>query len=357
MSDQELFDFFKNGRDAFDEMPSDNLWNKIDTGLKAEKAVKKAAATKTLLISVIALLTVFIGIILYIVLTDKEQNQLPRLPQKQEVIVPQILTDSVVTIDTMRREIRKEIRDNAPEKKRNAAEKETIDELSIDKKEDQRTIEPKTEPQVYRVTSATKEPEVIANTEVYKNRIVIRATNPLTDAEYELLKKRAVEKNQSETGKLLIIFAPGRPAYRVKLKPAPRHHDSLTLKPTTASFAQKEQLLVGNAIVYESRISKDSARVDTFQPTFKGGISAFNSFIQKNFRIPEGSFNGKIMVSFVIEPDGSMTGLEVLKDLGHGTKEEALRVFKALEGHWIPAYQDGKPVRSKYSVPLTINSN
>ncbi len=93
------------------------------------------------------------------------------------------------------------------------------------------------------------------------------------------------------------------------------------------------------------------------KPDFPGGIKEFYNFIGKNFNVPEEKdLNGKVFIKFIIETDGSLTNFEILRDIGHGTGEEAIRVLK-LSPKWIPAEKDGKPVRVEYSLPISIATN
>ena len=78
------------------------------------------------------------------------------------------------------------------------------------------------------------------------------------------------------------------------------------------------------------------------------------SFGRKNFNIPDvAGLNGKIQVTFVVEVDGSLTNINVLQDIGYGTKEEAIRVLNMCP-KWNPGMLHGKPVRSQYIFPITI---
>ena len=92
-------------------------------------------------------------------------------------------------------------------------------------------------------------------------------------------------------------------------------------------------------------------------PKFSGGMKAFLAFISKNYNVPVvAGLKGKVEVSFIIEKDGSLVDIKVLKDIGHGTGDEAIRVLK-LSPKWSPGYQNGKPVRCIYKLPITIKSN
>lgn len=92
------------------------------------------------------------------------------------------------------------------------------------------------------------------------------------------------------------------------------------------------------------------------KPDFNGGLKKFYEFIGQNFRTPDvQGLKGKIYVSFLIDVDGTVTSIQVLKDIGYGTKEEAIRVMKICP-KWIPGMQNGVPVRCLYSLPITIQS-
>ncbi|MET0759443.1 MAG: energy transducer TonB [Flavobacterium sp.] len=92
------------------------------------------------------------------------------------------------------------------------------------------------------------------------------------------------------------------------------------------------------------------------KPEFPKGTDAFYKFIAKNFKSPEEEgLNGKIIMTFVIETDGSISNIKVLQDVGYGSGEEAMRVLKKTD-KWIPGKFDGKPVRVLYHLPITIQS-
>ncbi len=94
-------------------------------------------------------------------------------------------------------------------------------------------------------------------------------------------------------------------------------------------------------------------------PEYPGGIDKFYTFIGKNFQIPktpdEGKLKGKIYTTFVIEKDGSLSNYKILRDIGYGTGEEAIRVLK-LCPNWNPGKINGEPVRTMYSLPITIQT-
>ena len=94
-------------------------------------------------------------------------------------------------------------------------------------------------------------------------------------------------------------------------------------------------------------------------PEFPGGINKFYSYVGNNFEKPELDTENAIRVniSFVIEKDGSMTDIKVLKDPGYGLGKEAIRVLKSLKTKWSPGMIDGKAVRTSYNLPIMIQPN
>jgi protein TonB len=92
------------------------------------------------------------------------------------------------------------------------------------------------------------------------------------------------------------------------------------------------------------------------KPDFPGGMEKFYNYIAKNYRTPEEEgLKGKVYVTFVVEKDGSLTDIKVLRDIGYGTGKEAIRVLKATP-RWNPGEQNGKKVRCTFSLPISIQS-
>ncbi len=111
----------------------------------------------------------------------------------------------------------------------------------------------------------------------------------------------------------------------------------------------------GGQVTEEDNSIYNTAGIEV-KPEFPGGIEKFYSFVGKNYRVPdEGGLRGKVYVTFVVEKDGSLTDIKVLRDIGYGTGKEAIRVLNKCP-KWNPGIQNGKPVRVLYSLPITIQS-
>lgn len=109
------------------------------------------------------------------------------------------------------------------------------------------------------------------------------------------------------------------------------------------------------AVVEEDNTVYNTAGIEV-KPDFPGGMEKFYQYVGKNYRTPEEEgLKGKVYVTFVVEKDGSLTDIKVLRDIGYGTGKEAIRVLKATP-RWNPGEQNGKKVRCTFSLPISIQS-
>lgn len=90
-------------------------------------------------------------------------------------------------------------------------------------------------------------------------------------------------------------------------------------------------------------------------PEYPGGQAALMEFIAQNIQYPtaakEAGTQGRVIVQFVVERDGSITGVKVVRSVGSYLDEEALRVMNSMP-KWKPGMQRGKLVRVKFTVPV-----
>ncbi|HEX9979502.1 MAG TPA: energy transducer TonB [Flavobacterium sp.] len=93
------------------------------------------------------------------------------------------------------------------------------------------------------------------------------------------------------------------------------------------------------------------------KPDFPGGVDKFREYIAKNYNTPEDlPQGGRVFVSFVVEKDGTITDIKVLRDVGYGTGKEAIRVLKSVKTRWVPGEQNGRKVRVLYQLPITVQA-
>ncbi|WP_165822218.1 energy transducer TonB [Hymenobacter edaphi] len=103
--------------------------------------------------------------------------------------------------------------------------------------------------------------------------------------------------------------------------------------------------------------SSDVFLTAQFMPKFAGGDAAMLDFLRRNMRYPAQALReqieGKVFVSFTVSATGEIVDVQVLKGLGFGTDEEALRVVRKMPA-WEPGIQNGHPVAVRYTLPITF---
>ncbi|OXA77503.1 hypothetical protein B0A65_15705 [Flavobacterium frigidimaris] len=137
-------------------------------------------------------------------------------------------------------------------------------------------------------------------------------------------------------------------------------------KSTEPVIVKDKELYYDSHLVIDEPIpsSKDSnndntiyntAEIDS-KPTFPGGFEKFYKFVDNNFKYSDENIDlkdKKIYTTFIVEQDGALTDIKILKDAGYETGAEAIRVLKKCP-RWIPGEKNGKKVRVLYSLPITL---
>lgn len=92
-------------------------------------------------------------------------------------------------------------------------------------------------------------------------------------------------------------------------------------------------------------------------PSFPGGQGALMQYLGSNIKYPvvaqENGVQGRVIVGFVVEPDGSISGVNVMRSVDPSLDKEAMRVVKSMP-RWKPGKQNGSAVRVKYTVPVVF---
>ena len=150
-------------------------------------------------------------------------------------------------------------------------------------------------------------------------------------------------------------YGTGKEALRV-LKTSPKWKPAMN----NGKFVRSEYMFPISILNRKDAKSDDNIIYNTagvdVKPDFPGGLAAFYKFVDDNFvQKSDPKIDGKIFVTFIIEKDGSLTDIKIIRDVGYGTSAETLRVLK-LSPKWNPAEKDFKKVRVLYSLPLIIHS-
>ena len=95
-------------------------------------------------------------------------------------------------------------------------------------------------------------------------------------------------------------------------------------------------------------------------PEYPKGLDKLNEFFKENFKnfnlksSLKGRFKGRVILQFIVEKDGSLSDIKVLRDLGYETGKEAVRLLK-LAGKWNAGLQNGEIVRVRYILPVPVD--
>ena len=111
-----------------------------------------------------------------------------------------------------------------------------------------------------------------------------------------------------------------------------------------------------NAMAQNKEVATDKVLEKAeVMPEFPGGEQAMMDFVAKNVQYPQEArdkeISGRVLVGFIVEKDGSIADVKVVKGIGGGCDEEAVRVVKAMP-NWKPGMDKGNPVRVHYVLPL-----
>ena len=129
-----------------------------------------------------------------------------------------------------------------------------------------------------------------------------------------------------------------------------------------ASLSVLAILMMANTTVMaqEKKVDNNVYNTSEVMPKYPGVIQAMMRFIGENVRYPQEAIDngiqGRVLVSFVVEKDGSVSDVKVLKGIGSGCDEEAIRVVEAMP-KWEPGKDKGKTVRVKYDLPISFKLN
>ena len=124
--------------------------------------------------------------------------------------------------------------------------------------------------------------------------------------------------------------------------------------------AEVEQNEVIEEYVAPEVVEEEVSETEIFQiveemPSFPGGEGKLMEYVAKNIKYPqiarETGIQGRVFVGFVVEPDGSISNVKLLRGIGGGCDEEAIRVVKSLP-RWKPGKNQGKAVRVSYQIPV-----
>lgn len=91
------------------------------------------------------------------------------------------------------------------------------------------------------------------------------------------------------------------------------------------------------------------------KPEFPGGMAGLSAYVSQHLRYPneasQKNIEGHVFLSFIVEKDGTVSNVSVVRGIGRGCDEEAVRVVSEMPT-WKPGRQGGKPVRTQFHLPI-----
>jgi len=125
-----------------------------------------------------------------------------------------------------------------------------------------------------------------------------------------------------------------------------------------SSFIYGQELPKANQKQADTNTGKEVFTIVEVQPEFPGGEKARQKYLANNIQYPaiaqKNNIEGIVYVSFIIETDGTLTDIKIIKGIGAGCDEEVVRVIKNMP-KWKPGKQNGKTVRVKINMPVKFS--
>jgi TonB family protein len=202
----------------------------------------------------------------------------------------------------------------------------------------------------------------------------IRVNNLTNNFNVSLLKKRItmMTKSKSKTWAkskvliavpVLLLLGFLLTAHTYSNIPVPGNSGSpllalATMLPAPAPLIQDKPKKDSQIKYVDPKTGKEVYTVVEKQPAFPGGHEGYVKFLVDNIKYPEEaikkSVTGTVYVTFVVEETGAVTNVKILRGIGSGCDEEAMRVVKMMP-NWNPGLEKGKPVAVQFNLPIKFN--
>ncbi|MCZ4245913.1 energy transducer TonB [Pedobacter punctiformis] len=169
---------------------------------------------------------------------------------------------------------------------------------------------------------------------------------------FQITKKGSVvQRLYTQNSKGLLTLKTSYPVITPPMVPKPVYHP----EPVNDNGPRKVEDLSSHPPTVDAPRTS-SNKIDQ-EPEFPGGTSAFRRYLAANVQYPkearENNIEGRVIVNFVVETDGSIAKIEIERKLGYGCDEEVIRVLKKMP-KWKPAQSKGKPIRTNVRFPVTF---
>lgn len=182
---------------------------------------------------------------------------------------------------------------------------------------------------------------------------------------YSLIKKRfkMMEKKDSKIKVILgMMILPLAFSLAFFACSSPENDINVTEKPILTTEEKSAETVETKATTEQQKNIDDTVVFVVVEemPVFKGGNEELFKFLGNNIKYPkkakDAKIQGRVFVNFIVEKDGEVTNINVLRGIGSGCDEEAIRVINSMP-NWTPGKQRGEYVRVSYNLPIKFALN
>ncbi|WP_291088756.1 MULTISPECIES: energy transducer TonB [unclassified Flavobacterium] len=175
-----------------------------------------------------------------------------------------------------------------------------------------------------------------------------------TDGDVLISEVSLLSETRVPDGKTQLFNPDGSVEWFIHYRDGTRHGESKTFWP--GGRLKREETFSNGQLVVGKSYDESGNEVAFFprekMPEYPGGIKEAYAFVAHNFHV-KGTATGSIIVTFVVEKDGTVTEVTVKKGVSRRLDKEAIRVVESMP-KWSPGMQEGKPVRAIFSLPIKI---
>jgi len=203
--------------------------------------------------------------------------------------------------------------------------------------------------------------ELDTNSAFYLFGVILEALREMPDISPGLIAKTIntyMDKNELEKGlyqkAIVLMFV-----FDISLLPADGSLNAVNVDNASGKKDLNEEILETPQAAISQHDDPDKMvfMVVEKMPEYPGGDKEMYGYLASNIKYPaeakKKGIQGRVYVTFVIEQDGRVSDVRILRGIGGGCDEEALRVVKAMP-KWSPGVQRGKPVRVQYNLPVSF---
>lgn len=192
--------------------------------------------------------------------------------------------------------------------------------------------------------------------------------NDTISVEYVGMQYRAIKLTEMSQEKLNIITLAEDERYLGEMVagivPVEVAYPIIKKDKSSKKSRQEKKSKLGKTAIIQPAVNSDSTESSKLfgeaieeMASFPGGSVALMQYIKDNVRYPEecqeGAATGRVIVGFTVNEDGSLSDIKVMRSITPKLDKEAIRVVKSMP-KWNPAKQNGKAVKTKYTVPVTF---